>query len=574
MINNVFYIPHIRSCNGIMTYIRNICRRFKDLDIVVYYKTCESDEQLQLLKRYVKVVKYTNQKIKCKKIFFNKEMDIIDNVEAEDVCMVLHSNYKNQLKFGVKPNLDKRITKYYGVSKLVCDTFEEIYGIKAEPLYTPIELEPPKKVLRLISCTRLDTDDKCRNKYIQFASLLEDAGIPYQWLIFTPDKKPIDKEGICLKKPILDVSSYMKDAHYLVQLSDNVEGFSLSVNEALSLGVPIISTQQDVYAELGIDSKYGFILDQALTNVPIEKIYEKAGTFNFTKKPPVSNWGKVLVPGKSKYEEERQKLFLVEALDTYRIQGVADADLRSIPEPGRRWLVDSDRLAVLLGENDLGLQYVKVVNEQDKPGVKEMKNCKIKVSVVIPVYNQEELIVRAINSIPERDDIEIIVVDDCSTDNTLTVLKSMKRKIKIIANKENKGVGYTFNKGIDASKGYYLIRMDSDDYMYPNTFNELVDYHLDGTDMVYYDLEINSGRILPTTKENRRARCGTVKFMRREFIGDTRCPEVRTAEDKYFNDALLAKKPTERFTNKVLIHYNYPREGSLYNLTIKGELKV
>lgn len=574
MINNVFYMSHIRSCNGLMTYIRNICKRFKDLDIVVYYKTCESEEQLQLLKKYVKVVKYTNQKIKCKKIFFNKALDIIDNVDAEEVCMVLHTNYKNQLKYGLKPPLDKRIDKYYGVSKLVCDTFEEVYHIKAEPLYTPIELEEPKRVLHLVSFTRLDTDDKCRNKYVQFASILDDADIPYQWLIFTPDKKVIDKKGVCMMQPVLDVASYMKDADYLVQLSENVEGFSLTTTEALSLGVPIISTEQDVYKELGIDEKYGFILDSQLINVPIKDIYEKAGTFKFTKTPPVSNWGDVLVPGKSKYEDEKNTLYTVEALDTYRIQGVADAELRIVPEPGHRWTVDSDRLAVLLGDNGLGLAYVKVVDELKKPTKNKPKANQKKVSVVIPVYNQEDLIIKAINSIPERDDIEIIVVDDCSNDNTLTVLKGMKRKLKIIANKENKGVGYTFNRGIDAAKGEYLIRMDSDDYMYPNAFNELVDYYLDGTDMVYYDLEINNGRILPTTKENRRGRCGTVKFIRRDFIGDTRCPEIRTAEDKYFNDALLAKRPTEKFTNKVLIHYNYPREGSLYNLTMKGELKV
>ena len=42
----------------------------------------------------------------------------------------------------------------------------------------------------------------------------------------------------------------------------------------------------------------------------------------------------------------------------------------------------------------------------------------IKLSVVIPVYNQEDLIVRAIESVPKRDDVEIIVVDDGSTDNT------------------------------------------------------------------------------------------------------------------------------------------------------------
>ena len=573
--SNVFYIEHIQESNGLMTFLYNIVKTYKDLDIVVYYKDCDCPEQLERLQKYVKVVRYVNQKITCNKIFFNKSINIIDNVTAKEKNMIIHTNVKNQSKNLVRYTIDKRIDNYYGVSELACKSFEETYHVKCTPLYTPVLLEKPKRVLKLVSFTRLDTEDKCKQNYIQFASMLDDSWIPYQWLIFTPDKKPIDKKGICYMKPVMNVADYLKDADYLVQLSQNVEGFSLSVNEALSLGVPIISTKQDVYTELGIDSRHGFIIDNDMINVPITEIYEKAGKFKFTYTPPKSNWGDVLVPSKSKYKEEKEKLYLVEALDTYRIQGVSDGFLKRIPEPGDRWEVDLDRLNVLLGNNSAGVPYVKLVDETTASASKKKtsKN-KIKVSVVIPVYNQEELIVKAINSIPERDDIEIIVVDDKSTDNTLKVLKSMERKIKIIANKENKGVGYTFNKGIDAAKGEYLIRMDSDDYMYPNTFNYFVDHELDGTDMIYYDLEINSGRILPTTRQNRKARCGTVKFIRREFIGDTRCPEIRTAEDKYFNDALLEKRPTERFTNRVLIHYNYPREGSLYNLTMKGELKV
>ena len=46
----------------------------------------------------------------------------------------------------------------------------------------------------------------------------------------------------------------------------------------------------------------------------------------------------------------------------------------------------------------------------------------MKVSVIIPVYNQEELIIRCLDSIPKRDDIEIIVINDGSTDKTLHTL--------------------------------------------------------------------------------------------------------------------------------------------------------
>ena len=574
MHKNMFYIPHIHSANGIMTFIRNIVNKYCDWDIVIYYKDCDNQEQLDLLKKYVKVVRYTNQIIECEKAFFNNEKDIIDHVNAKEYTMILHSNSEKQLKYGNKVIIDKRITRYIGVSQLACDTFEKIYNIKAEKVFTPVILDKPKRVLKLVSFTRLDSSDKNKQAYIQFASMLEDSGLPFIWLIFTPDRKPFNKKGVCFMEPVQNVSSYMKDSDYVVQLSKNVEGYSLTTNEALSLGVPIISTEQDVYKELGIDGKYGFILDENLSNVSLKDIYDKAGTFKFTYTPPKDTWDKILAPGKSTYAESKEKMYLVEALDTYRIKGIADGQLKRIPDIGEQWEVDAERLDTLLGNNDEGVVYVKVVEEKKAPTKKKLKDNKIKVSVVIPVYNQEELIVKAINSIPEREDIEIIVVDDKSTDNTLKVLKSLDRKIKIISNKENKGVGYTFNQGINAAKGNYLVRMDSDDYMYPYTFNYIVDNELDGTDMIYYDLEINSGKVLPTTRQNRRARCGTVKFIRRDFIGDTRCPEIRTAEDKYFNDSLLAKKPTEKFTNRVLIHYNYPREGSLYNLTLKGELKV
>jgi len=576
MYNNVFYIPTIKTCNGIMTFIRNIAMKYHDWDIVVFYKDCEDEEQLKLLKQYIRVIKYINQKIICEKAFFNNDKSIIDNVQANEYTMIIHSNAEEQLKYNTKFDINKKINTYYGVSKLACDKFEQVYGKKAETLYTPVIVNKPRRVLRLVSFTRLDTDDKASHNYRQFANMLEESGYPFTWLIYTPDRFTLEKQGVAIMQPVQDVSSYMKDADYVVQLSkENVEGFCLTVSEALSLGVPIISTEQAVYKELGINDKYGFIVDEDLINVSIDDIYNRAGTFDFVKKPPKDTWDKVLVPGKSQYEENKGKKYVVEALDTYRLKGISDGELKIIPDIGHRWVVDADRLEVLLGNNEEGLIFAKLIEEcKEEPKKRKIKRTNPLVSVVIPVYNQEKLIVKAINSIPKRDDIEIIVVDDKSTDNTLKVLKSMTRKITIIENKKNMGVGYTFNQGIDAAKGEYLIRMDSDDYMYGKVFNDIVDNELDGTDMIYYDLEINSGMILPTTKQNRRGRCGTVKFIRREFIGDTRCPEIRTAEDKYFNDALLDKNPTEKFTSKVLIHYNYPREGSLYNLTVKGELKV
>ena len=199
---------------------------------------------------------------------------------------------------------------------------------------------------------------------------------------------------------------------------------------------------------------------------------------------------------------------------------------------------------------------------------------KIKVSVIIPVYNQEELVIKAIESIPKRDDIEIIIIDDGSIDNTHDNALNCATKLgykyfTIINNWENKGVAYSVNKGYDYAEGEYVVLLGSDDYFYTDKFEEIMK-ELDGTDLIYFNLEINDGSIWRLTPENKTGLCGSVKFMKRSFIGDTRCPEdKRQGEDWYFYQELLKKNPTEKFTDITVKHYNYPRENSLTDLAIK-----
>ena len=194
-------------------------------------------------------------------------------------------------------------------------------------------------------------------------------------------------------------------------------------------------------------------------------------------------------------------------------------------------------------------------------------------SVIIPVYNQELLVIRALNSIPAREDIEIIVVDDCSTDNTLLEVRTYQmnsdKDIVVLHNEENKGVGYTVNRGYDVATGEYIVLLGSDDYFYTHELNEILNTALNGIDLVYFNLQINNGDIWEVTPETKTHLCGSVKFMRREFIGDTRCPELRWAEDKAFYKNLLAKNPSEVFTGKTIKHYNFPRENSLCYLENK-----
>ena len=96
-----------------------------------------------------------------------------------------------------------------------------------------------------------------------------------------------------------------------------------------------------------------------------------------------------------------------------------------------------------------------------------------KVSVFMAVYNKEKYIQNTIGSLQNQTlkDIEIVAVDDCSTDNSLKILQEMAKKdsrIKIVNYERNRGPLYARAMGILNSKGEYLLNIDSDGILYGN----------------------------------------------------------------------------------------------------------
>ena len=104
-----------------------------------------------------------------------------------------------------------------------------------------------------------------------------------------------------------------------------------------------------------------------------------------------------------------------------------------------------------------------------------------KISVIVPVYNVEKYLSECLDSIVNQTlkNIEIICLNDGSTDNSLSILQkyaSKDKRIKII-DKENEGPGYTRKVGLDIAKGKYVLFCDSDDYYAELTaFEELYNY--------------------------------------------------------------------------------------------------
>ena len=204
---------------------------------------------------------------------------------------------------------------------------------------------------------------------------------------------------------------------------------------------------------------------------------------------------------------------------------------------------------------------------------KEVHNDNIQVSVIIPVYNQELLLKRCINSIPKIEGVEIIIIDDGSTDNTASVIGGYVGEypeyVGAIICKTNHGVGYARNLGLNKARGSYVLFIDSDDYIDGDVFKYIINSYIgqDKYDMIFYDMKANNDEIFEAKSIYLNARCGCYKFIKRSFIGEIRFPVgVNYGEDRIFYNELLEKKPKCKFTKKVMYYYNYPRKNSLCDI--------
>jgi len=126
-----------------------------------------------------------------------------------------------------------------------------------------------------------------------------------------------------------------------------------------------------------------------------------------------------------------------------------------------------------------------------------------KVSIIIPIHNSEKFLEECIESALNQtyQDIEVIAVDDGSTDNSLEILEKYSDKIKIITMKSCL-IGAALNQGIKIAKGEWIKQLHSDDVLYPDAVENLVSVGKNVEDkkktMLYGHLDIinSSGKIL------------------------------------------------------------------------------
>ena len=209
-----------------------------------------------------------------------------------------------------------------------------------------------------------------------------------------------------------------------------------------------------------------------------------------------------------------------------------------------------------------------------------------KVSVVVPVYNGEKHFGGCIGNLMHQtlEDIEIIFIDDCSTDNSLSILYECQRqypdKVRVIASPDNRRAGGARNLGLDMAAGEYIGFVDCDDIpdvmMYEKLYAKAKEGDYDFVDGIFIDMEHQEVRlftqdentgILDDEKRSRLILSGGYlwsKLIRRQLIEEHHMrfrEHVAVLEDADFLDYLFAVAHSAGNVIDVIYRYNDTVDG-------------
>lgn len=292
-----------------MWYLANL------YDIEVYYKDGDA-KQLERLSTRIPVYRYKGGRIKCNKAFFNYNPDIIDMVDAEEYIGIIHCDYK-QVKFS--PNVHPKITKWIGVSQLVCDSFEEITGIKPELIYNPLVIDKKCEKPLIIVCACRLTPEKGKDNIIKLADRLTKTKKPYLIIVFTNDKDrkhEINNPNIVYADPQLDIAPYLKIADY-VFVPSKTEAFGYTPVEAATLGIPLLLMDLPIWKELGfVDGTNCWIMND-VEGFDLDKLWLKPKSIPYN--APKSNWNKYLSTKKTYNPKEKVKVRIIRSYDDIQL---------------------------------------------------------------------------------------------------------------------------------------------------------------------------------------------------------------------------------------------------------------
>lgn len=206
--------------------------------------------------------------------------------------------------------------------------------------------------------------------------------------------------------------------------------------------------------------------------------------------------------------------------------------------------------------------------------------CEEKISVIVPIYNAELYLDRCLKSIINNTyrNLEIICINDGSTDTSLNILESYKENDSriIVISQENRGVSSARNKGLEIATGEYISFVDADDMIHPKFFTCLMSIMIESdADIVIggYSRELKYGTEQKIVAESlsraqfmQRRDCKTLVWGRiyKKNIITIRFDERSKIEDADFNAALISiNEKLKIMYTRVPLYFYFFRAGSL-----------
>ena len=195
-------------------------------------------------------------------------------------------------------------------------------------------------------------------------------------------------------------------------------------------------------------------------------------------------------------------------------------------------------------------------------------------SIIIPAYNCEKYICQCLKSIISYKNIEIIVINDGSTDNTKEILEKYD-KIKFY-NNENYGVSYTRNFGIKEATGKYIMFIDSDDYLVKDSLLPILKDNYN-EDVIYlsHDLKVNNKNDLYMHIVGKLKPCIAgpyCKMYKREFLIKNKIKfkdDLINGEDMLFNVECVNKLKNYKIVDSKIYMYRQNASGVTKNFNSK-----
>ena len=368
---NIIFMPNISPLGGIETYVYEMVKKYKDLDIAVVSKQCDPT-QAKRIKQYCRLYIHTNQEIDCKVAIINYDTSIIKYIkEGAKIYETIHGDYTNKEVYkGRVPPTHDRITGYIAITKYLQDNIKDlIHKDNVILSYNPLTIEK-KQCLTLVSATRLHKT-KGKDRIQKLATALDQAGIDYIWYIITGDIGGINSPNVIFIPNRLDVWKWIDKADYVVLLSDS-EACSYTLSEALYRNIPIITTPLPYLKEIGVkDGVNSYIMDFDCNNINhIIKNIQNIPKFTFEKME--DDYKNLFAKSKSRYKEEKfiYKVEVIIPFSLGRFNELKNIIRRNEEnnEEGKLYIgdifeCDEDMKDYLIGDNSLKKAMIKILEE-------------------------------------------------------------------------------------------------------------------------------------------------------------------------------------------------------------------